>query len=162
MSSRGRASTPLALLCALLLNHPAPAQAQVAGPDIPRTASAQATPPAETVEEALSNARRFARIRSYADCLADRRDSGDIVVCGAPSDEGLPVPEVYGPVAGSTDGAAVDPHIPCEFTAEHCYTGLDLIRIGRSVAGLIGLVIDPDRNLGEGDRIPDRFRGANR
>lgn len=159
MSFAHRRAAPLMLSAALV------APAAVAQPVVaPLVADVPPDPAADglTVDQALSNARRFARIRSYADCLADRRDSGDIVVCGAPSDEGLPVPEVYGPVAGSTDGAAVDPHIPCEFTAEHCYTGLDLIRIGRSVAGLIGLVIDPDRNLGEGDRIPDRFRGANR
>lgn len=112
----------------------------------------------------MANARRFAGRRSYADCQAEAATSGDIVVCGRGQDEGLPVPEVYGPIAGSTDGAAVDPRgEPCGASISgHCYTGVDLPALFGAAVGVVGLIIDPDKNLGEGTRIPDRFRGANR
>ena len=112
----------------------------------------------------MANARRFARIQSRSDCLADADASGDIVVCGRPQDEGLPVPEVYGPIAGSTDGAAVDPRgEPCGASISgHCYSGVDLPQLFGAAIGVVGLIIDPDKNLGEGTRIPERFRGANR
>lgn len=119
---------------------------------------------ATTPVDYMANARRFAGRRSYADCRADAAASGDIVVCGRSQSEGLPVPEVYGPVAGSTDGAAVDPHgEPCGASISgHCYTGVDLPALFGAAVGVVGLIIDPDKNLGEGTRIPDRFRGANR
>lgn len=112
----------------------------------------------------MANARRFARIQSRSDCLAEADASGDIVVCGRPQDEGLPVPEVYGPVAGSTDGAAVDPRgEPCGASiSNRCYTGIDLPRLVGAAVGVVGLILDPDKNLGEGTPIPERFRGANR
>lgn len=112
----------------------------------------------------MANARRFAGRRSYADCQAEATASGDIVVCGPGQDEGLPIQEVYGPIAGSTDGAAVDARgVPCGASiSNHCYSGVDLPALFGAAVGVIGLIIDPDKNLGEGTRIPDRFRGANR
>lgn len=122
-------------------------------------ASANSTP-----VDYMANARRFARIRTYEDCRAEAEATSDIVVCGREQQEGLPVPEVYGPVAGSTDGAAVDPHgEPCGASISgQCYVGVSLPELLGAAVGAIGLLIDPDKNLGEGTRIPDRFRGANR
>lgn len=111
----------------------------------------------------VANARRFARIRTRADCLADAAATGDIVVCGQVRDESLPVPEAFGPRLPRTDGAAVDPSgVPCELTSQGCYEGVNLPRLAGATVKLIGLIFDPDANLGEGDPIPERFRGANR
>ena len=138
----------------------APTQAEPQTPGLITAPAAAASQPVDY----MANARRFARLRSYADCRADADASGDIVVCGRAQDEGLPVPEVYGPVAGSTDGAAVDPHgEPCGASiSNRCYVGVDLPKLAGAVIGVVGLLIDPDRNLGEGTPIPERFRGANR
>jgi hypothetical protein len=96
--------------------------------------------------------------------MAEADDSDDIVVCGARTQQPLPVPEVYGPVPGSTDGAAVNPAgIPCSASiSNQCYSGIDLPRLIGATVGIAALIIDPDRNLGEGEPIPQRFRGANR
>lgn len=112
----------------------------------------------------MGNARRFAGRRSVEDCRAEAAASGDIVVCGRVESQSLPVPEVYGPVAGSTDGAAVDPRgPPCGSSLSgHCYTGVSLPALVGAAVGVIGLILDPDKNLGEGTPIPERFRGANR
>ena len=90
----------------------------------------------------MANARRFARLNSRSDCLADAARSGDIIVCGPPQDEGLPVPEVYGPIAGSTDGAAVDPRgEPCGASISgHCYSGVDLPQLFGAAIGVVGLI----------------------
>lgn len=116
----------------------------------------------------MGNARALSHVRTRADCLADAaaaaRTSDDIVVCAADDPPVLPVPEVYGPVAGSTDGAAIDPHgVPCGASiSNNCYSGLDIMAITSATIGMLLMAIDPDRNLGEGTPIPERFRGANR
>lgn len=119
-----------------------------------------------TAEDFLANARRMVVRRTVADCLAESAAAtgGDIVVCGRTHDDSLPLPEVFGPVAGSTDGAAVDPRgEPCGASISgHCYTGVDLPQLFGAAVGVVGLILDPDKNLGEGTPIPDRFRGANR
>ena len=91
--------------------------------------------------------------------------NGDIVVCGSRgNDQALPVPDVYGPVPGSSDGSAVDPHgVPCGASiSNQCWGGVDVLGTVAGVVGVIGLIVDPDKNLGEGAAIPERFRGANR
>lgn len=143
------------------------AAAIIAALPCPAIAQAPVTLPAPVMAapiDYMANARRFARLNSRSDCLADAARSGDIIVCGPPQDEGLPVPEVYGPIAGSTDGAAVDPRgEPCGASISgHCYSGVDLPQLFGAAIGVVGLIIDPDRNLGEGTAIPERFRGANR
>ncbi len=128
--------------------------------------SAAAAPASDqpSAEQLLANSRRYARRPSRADCLAQGDATGDIVVCGRGPDEALPVPEVYGPVAGSSDGSAVSPHgVPCGASiSNNCYEGLDMVAIATATVGVVLTIIDPDRNLGEGTRIPQRFRGANR
>ncbi|QJQ32458.1 hypothetical protein GV829_08365 [Sphingomonas lacunae] len=121
-------------------------------------------PSSETPVDYIANARRFARIRTHEDCRAEAAATSDIVVCGRQQDEGLPLPEIYGPVAGSTDGAAVDPRgEPCGASISgQCYSGVDLPQLLGAAVNVVGLIIDPDRNLGEGTRVPERFRGANR
>ena len=115
----------------------------------------------------LGNARALSHVRNRADCLAEAaaaaRTSDDIIVCAAEEAPALPVPEVYGPV-GSSDGAAVDPRgVPCGASiSNNCYSGLDIMAITSATVGLLLTAIDPDRNLGEGTPIPERFRGANR
>ena len=127
---------------------------------LPEQQAADAPP---SVDQLMANTRRFLRVRTAADCRDDASQSDDIVVCGAPQDDGLPVPEVYGPVRGSTDGAAVDPHgVPCGASiSNNCYGGVDLIITATAAVDVIQLLLDPDRNLGEGTPIPRRFRGAN-
>lgn len=133
-----------------------PATAQPVVIDLP-----QATP-APTIE--LDIARQLAPRRTRADCVAEAMTSSDIVVCAPLDDQQLPVPEVYGPQAGSTDGAAVDPRGPlCGASiSNQCYGGIDIIATIGGTIKLVGLILDPDANLGEGDPIPERFRGANR
>ena len=122
--------------------------------------------PTPTAEDYLANARRMVVRRTVADCLADAAAAGggEIVVCGRIRHDGLPVPELFGPVAGSSDGAAVDPRgEPCGASISgHCYTGVDLPQLLGAAVGVIGVILDPDKNLGEGTPIPERFRGANR
>ena len=127
---------------------------------LPEQQPAGATP---TVEQLLANTRRFLQIRTAQDCRDDAAESGDIVVCGASQDESLPVPEVYGPVRGSTDGAAVDPHgVPCSASiSNNCYEGIDLVSTVGTAINIVRLLLDPDRSLGDGTPIPRRFRGAN-
>ncbi len=121
-------------------------------------------PPQPQVTDPMAAARALTQRRTRGDCIADRLMTGDIIVCAPIDDQQLPVPEIYGPVPGSTDGAAVDPHgPPCGASiSNQCYGGIDVIGTVVGAARLIGLLIDPDRNLGEGDPIPERFRGANR
>ena len=121
----------------------------------------QATP-APTVQ--LDVARQLAPRRTRADCIAEAMTSSDIVVCAPRDDQQLPVPEIYGPEFGSTDGAAVDPRgPPCGASiSNQCYGGVDIIATIGGTIKLVGLLLDPDANLGEGDPIPERFRGANR
>lgn len=133
-----------------------PATAQPVVIDLPQATS---TP---TVQ--LDIARQLAPRRTRADCVAEAMTSSDIVVCAPLDDQQLPVPEVYGPQAGSTDGAAVDPRGPlCGASiSNQCYGGIDIIATIGGTIKLVGLILDPDANLGEGDPIPERFRGANR
>lgn len=121
--------------------------------------AAQTAPP-----DAMVVARQFTARRTRADCVAEAAASSDIVVCAPLQDQDLPVPEVYGPVPGSTDGAAVDPHgVPCGASiSNNCYSGIDLIGTAIGAVRIVGLIFDPDQNLGEGAAIPKRFRGANR
>ena len=154
MIATGYRFVTIATISATLASTRADAQQVVSLPD-----DAAATP-----VDYMANARRFAGRRSYEDCRTEAAASGDIVVCGRGQDEGLPVPEVYGPIAGSTDGAAVDPRgEPCGASISgHCYTGVDLPAVFGAAVGVIGLLLDPDKDLGEGTAIPQRFRGANR
>lgn len=122
-------------------------------------------PPVATRADYLGAVEQMApRRRTRADCIAEAMMSSDIVVCAPRDDQQLPVPEVYGPQAGSTDGAAVDPRgEPCGASiSNRCYTGVDLPKLAGALIGVVGLIVDPNRNLGEGDPIPERFRGANR
>ena len=132
-----------------------------AQPVAPVFAPSQAERPdaATLVADAAASFRRPTR----ADCLA-RAATGDIIVCASVQDQALPLPEVYGPVPGSTDGAAVDPAgIPCGASiSNQCGGGIDVIRTVGGAIRLVGLLFDPDSNLGEGEAIPERFRGANR
>ncbi len=120
-------------------------------------------PPQATAPDAMAAARAMTYRRTRADCVAEAVVSTDILVCAPLQDQALPVPEIYGPVAGSTDGAAVDPSgVPCTTGPHGCYSGVDLPKVAAALVGIAGLLIDPDRNLGEGEAIPERFRGANR
>ncbi len=151
-------SRKLPLLLALLAALPG-APARAATPVIRDIPVAAPAPP-----DAMALARRFAARRTRSDCIAEALESADIIVCAPLRDQALPLPELYGPVPGSTDGAAVDPYgVPCGASlSNNCYTGLDLIASAGAVIGMISLLIDPDQNLGEGTAIPERFRGANR
>jgi hypothetical protein len=130
----------------------------------PALAAAVMLPPQPRVEDPMAAARALTQRRTRSDCIAERLTTRDIIVCAPADDQQLPVPEIYGPVPGSTDGAAVDPRgPPCGASiSNQCYGGVDIIGTMAGAAKLIGLLIDPDRNLGEGDPIPERFRGANR
>lgn len=121
-------------------------------------------PPVATTPDYVGAVRQMGARRTRADCIAEAMTSSDIVVCAPRDDQQLPVPEVYGPQAGSTDGAAVDPRgVPCGASISgHCYTGVSLPELAGAMIGVVSLIFDPDRNLGEGDPIPERFRGANR
>jgi hypothetical protein len=120
-----------------------------------------ATAPSAT--EIVANAGRL--VRGDRDACNRSNASGDIVVCGSTRrEQALPVPEVYGPVRGSTDGRAVDPRgPPCgPSISNQCYEGVNLPKLVGAMVGVVQLIFDPDRNLGEGDPIPARFRGSNR
>jgi hypothetical protein len=147
---------PLLLATMLLL---AAAEGKATPVVIRELPAAQAAPP-----DAMVVARQFTARRTRADCVAEAAASSDIVVCAPLRDQDLPVPEVYGPVPGSTDGAAVDPHgVPCGASiSNNCYSGIDLIGTAIGAVRIVGLIFDPDQNLGEGAAIPKRFRGANR
>ncbi len=134
-------------------------EGRAAAPVIRDLPVAQAAPP-----DAMAVARQFTTRRTRADCIAEAAATSDIVVCAPLQDQDLPVPEVYGPVPGSTDGAAVDPHgVPCGASiSNNCYSGVDLISTAVGAVRIIGLILDPGQNLGEGTAIPERFRGANR
>lgn len=138
--------------------------ALVAGPVDAQVTPVDAPPPqTERPDAAALVAQAHFRRATRADCLA-RAASGDIVVCAPVQDQALPVPEVYGPVPGSTDGAAVDPSgVPCGASiSNQCGGGVDVIRTIGGAIKLVGLLLDPDGNLGEGTAIPERFRGSNR
>ncbi len=124
---------------------------------------ATANPP-QSAEQLIANGRRFARLDRVQACREQAAASDDIIVCAPAPVEALPVPEVYGPAYASTDGRAVDPRgVPCGASiSNQCYEGLDLVAMASATVGVLLMAIDPDRNLGEGTRIPERFRGANR
>lgn len=138
-----------------MLTAPAAAQSAPAVIDLP--APAAATDP-------MAAARAMTHRRTRADCVAEAVRSADILVCAARDDQQLPVPEVYGPEPGSTDGAAVNPAgVPCGASISNpCYSGIDILATVGGAVRLVGLLVDPDANLGEGAPIPERFRGANR
>lgn len=158
MSSRGIAHAQLLLGSALMGLNPAMAQAQIAGPDIPAPVTEDAPPPVDTVDQALVNARRFARIRSLSDCLAERRTTSDIVVCGAGRDDGLPLDDND---QGVADDLASDPYAQ-SVCGEGVRCSGNVLRAIGFTAQLIGYLFDPDGNLSGAARIPERFRGANR
>lgn len=136
----------------------------------PAALPAQSSPgPTLTARQAMANADRLTRQRTSADCrreaaAAMARGDQDIIVCAAPDDQHLPVPEVYGPVAGSTDGAAVDPRgEPCGLRVSNpCYEGFNVLAAVPALVGVVRNLLNPDRDLGPPTPIPDRFRGANR
>lgn len=142
-------------LCALLLGAPLAAQDAPAIIDAPQVA-----PPADP----MAAVRALTHRRTRADCIAEAVSSTDTLVCAPLQDQALPLPEVYGPVPGSTDGAAVDPSgIPCGASiSNRCGGGIDVIRTVSGAIRLVGLLFDPDADLGEGAAIPERFRGSNR
>ena len=126
------------------------------------TVQFEATDP---VQQILAGGRRLGGRQSVADCMAEAERSGDIIVCGSTNNgQTMPVPEVFGPIPGSTDGAAVDPRgPPCGASiSNQCWGGVDLIGTAFNTVRIVGFLLDPDKNLGEGTRIPERFRGANR
>ena len=133
---------------------------------LPAAAMAQPAP-AVSVEQALANTARLTSRRTAADCrreaaVAIARGEQDIIVCAQEQDQALPVPEIYGPVYGSTDGRAVD--IPeCGLSLQDpCYEGFNLLAAIPALATIASRLLDPDQDLGEAARIPDRFRGTNR
>ena len=80
----------------------------VAGRAVPQTTTVQFVPN-DPVQTIIANGRRLGGRQSVADCMAEAERSGDIIVCGSTNNgQAMPVPEVFGPVAGSTDGAATD------------------------------------------------------
>lgn len=153
MSRRLLALSVLALLC-----WPMPVAAQT-----------QATPPPSplTAGQALANAAALTRRRTAADCrqeaaAAIARGEQDIIVCAVEQDQALPVPEVYGPVHGSTDGRAVEIH-SCGLGLQNpCFEGVDVFRVAGFLGDKLPDIINPDRDLGPGTPIPQRYRGANR
>lgn len=118
----------------------------------------------DPVQMEMQRSRQFGQRQTTLECLRDAERSGDIIVCGRDTSQALPVPEVFGPVPGSSDGSAVNPGgPPCGASiSNHCATGVDIIRTISAGVALVGLLLDPDKNLGEGTRIPERYRGANR
>lgn len=135
---------------------------------LPATGFAHAPPPpALSAEQALTNADRLTARRTDADCrreaaAAIARGDADIIVCAPVQDQALPVPEVYGPVYGSTDGRAVDVPACGLSLQEPCFEGVDVFRVAGFVADKLLDIFDPDRDLGTPTPIPDRYRGANR
>ncbi len=134
---------------------------------VPGVGYAQPAPPPLSVEQALANNDRLTTRRTAADCrreaaVAIARGDPDIIVCAALQDQVLPVPEVYGPVYGSTDGRVVD--IPtCGLSLqEPCYEGVNLLAVVGFLGDKLLDIFNPDRDLGEGTPIPERYRGANR
>jgi hypothetical protein len=136
-------------------------------PAVALAQSVPAIPPARTAEQAIANANRLTSRRTAADCrraaaVAIARGEEDIIVCAAEQDQALPVPEVYGPVYGSTDGRAVDVPTCGLSLQEPCYEGVNLLAVVGFIGDKLLDVFNPDRDLGEGTPIPERFRGANR
>lgn len=151
-----RCDVPLLALAAVLA-------AQHAAAAVAAPATVTALPRAAPADP-MAALRAMTQRRTRGDCAAQAVATTDIVVCARPNDQALPLREVYGPVPGSTDGAAVDPsRVPCGASiSNQCWGGVDVIGTIGGAIGLVGLLLDPDRNLGEGTPIPDRFRGANR
>ena len=136
----------------------------VAGRAVPQTTTVQFVPN-DPVQIIIANGRRLGGRQSVADCMAEAERSGDIIVCGSINNgQEMPLPEVFGPVAGSSDGAAVNPHgPPCGASiSNQCWRGVDVIATAIGAVRLVGYLLNPNQNLGEGTRIPERFRGANR
>lgn len=130
-------------------------------------AIAQVAP--DPVAAAIANADRLTTRRTAADCRRDAaaaiaRGEQDIIVCASVSEQALPIPEVYGPVPGSTDGAAVRPEgIPCGVVpSDPCFEGIDLLAVVGFLSDKLLDIFNPDRDLGAGAPIPERYRGANR
>jgi hypothetical protein len=122
----------------------------------------------DPVAQAMANADRLTARRTNAQCRREAaaaldRGDPDIIVCAPAENYAPPIPELYGPVYGSTDGRAVDPTEPCGLSLQTpCFEGVDVLAAVRFVGGKILDLFDPDRDLGAGTPIPDRFRGANR
>jgi hypothetical protein len=140
------------------------AMALISGPS-----AAAANVPAMTAEVLIANADRLTQRRTNADCRREAaaailRGDPDIIVCAPEQDQALPVPEVYGPLAGSTDGAAVRPEgEPCGVSLQRpCFEGVDVLAAVRFIGDKLLDIINPDRDLGAATPIPDRYRGANR
>jgi hypothetical protein len=139
--------------------------ALLAGGAVPATAQQSESDP---VARALANADRLTSRRTNADCrreaaAAIMRGDPDIIVCAPAEDYREPVPEVYGPAYGSTDGRAAEPTEPCGLSLQTpCFEGVDMLRVARFVGDKLLDIFDADRDLGAGTPIPERFRGANR
>lgn len=153
------AGAMLAPVMLIIVPDPAPAQSPIPSPS-PLT-------PTISAEQAIANAVRLTSRRTAADCRREAaaalaRGEEDIIVCAAEQDQALPVPEVYGPVYGSTDGRAVD--IPaCGLSLQDpCYEGFNLLAAIPAAITIVSRLLDPDQDLGEAAAIPERFRGANR
>lgn len=133
---------------------------------LPLPAFAQVAP--DPVAEAIANGNRLTQRRTAADCrreaaAAVARGEQDIIVCASVSDQALPIPEVYGPVPGSTDGAAVVPEMPCGLSMQYpCFEGINLLAVVGFLSDKLLDIFNPDRDLGAGTPIPERYRGANR
>ena len=64
------------------------------------------------------------------------------------------IAQIFEPFARGTASTQAAPGAGLGLTIAKMLTDL--------MGGSVQLLIDPDRNLGEGDPIPERFRGANR
>lgn len=119
--------------------------------------------PRPTAQALVEQARQLGR---SGQCRpGDVAANGDILVCGRAEPQGLPLPEIAGPRLAQTDGAAVDPSgVPCADSGgvRDCFAGINIPQIAIGAVNVVRSLIDPDRNLGEGGRIPRRIRGSNR
>ena len=128
---------------------------------LPDAAIAQpvATPVAArvTAEQIMAQTRRFTRTATSEDCAAEQASTNDIIVCGARQPRGLPIRP------GDQD---VQPDLESDRLARRACGGMpcagNVFATVAITSGLIGLLLDPEADLGDAERIPARFRGANR
>jgi hypothetical protein len=113
--------------------------------------------PSVTAEQLMAQTRRFTRTETMDDCFAERTSTSDIVVCGARQDQGLPL---------DPRDQDVQSDLESDRLARRACGGMacagNVFAVVTITSGIVGLLLDPEANLGEGERIPQRFRGANR
>ena len=110
-----------------------------------------------TAEQSMAQTRRFTRTATSEDCAAEQASTSDIIVCGARQPRGLPIRP------GDQD---VQPDLESDRLARRACGGMpcagNVLATVAITTGLIGLLLDPEADLGDAERIPARFRGANR